>query len=58
MTDDNGQSTEDARPDTLREAAENVRQDPALGEQPSNDAATDDDARTPDTAPVGNVKDS
>jgi hypothetical protein len=48
---------EDLRPADIEEAAEIIRQDPALqtatdrsGEE---DAATDDDARTSDTAQTG-----
>jgi hypothetical protein len=56
MTDLNGQSTEDAEPATLEEAAETVRRDPALSAAGEQDAATDDDARTPDTAQSGDVR--
>ena len=58
MTDRNGQSTEDAAPATLEEAAENLQHDPALRGDAPTDAATDDDARTPDTAHSGDVRDS
>jgi hypothetical protein len=53
MTDHNGQSTEDAAPESHDEAVDNVLHEPALSGETSQDAATDDDARTPDTAPVG-----
>jgi hypothetical protein len=56
MTDREDQSTEDAEPATLEEAAENVRSDPALNAAPDHDAATDDDARTPDSAPTGDTR--
>jgi cell pole-organizing protein PopZ len=58
MTDRRGQSTEDAAPDSLEEAAENIRRDPALNAQSGPDAATDDDARTSDTAQSGEVQGS
>jgi hypothetical protein len=53
MTDRNGQSTEDAAPESHDEAVENVRAESALSGDTPHDAATDDDARTPDTAQAG-----
>ncbi len=52
----------DPRPASSEEAAEILRQDPALatatdGNSPDDDAATDDDARTPDTAQTGETPD-
>jgi hypothetical protein len=58
MTDPKGQSTEDAAPETLEEAAENVRRDPALNAAADHNAATDDDARTPDNAESGDIRES
>jgi hypothetical protein len=49
--------TEPERPQNTEEAAAIVRDDPALSvatDDAEDDAATDDDARTPDTAPTGN----
>ena len=45
---------EDLRPESREEAAEIIQQDPALNaateqNSPDDDAATDDEARTPDT---------
>ena len=54
MTDRQGTDGSDERPD-VEEAAEIIRQDPTLGAQ-AGDAMTDDDARTPDTAPVGDTQ--
>jgi hypothetical protein len=48
--------TEPSSPENTEEAAEIVRNDPALQvatDQAKDDAATDEDARTPDTAPTG-----
>ncbi|GAA3957361.1 hypothetical protein [Actinoplanes auranticolor] len=52
-------TTEDARPATKEEAAAIVRDDPALqtATDTADDAATDDDARTADTAPTGESRD-
>jgi hypothetical protein len=52
----------EVRPPTTEEAAEIVRNDPALntataGNAPDDDAATDDDARTPDSATAGDNRD-
>jgi hypothetical protein len=64
MTDRRGQSTEDAAPHSLEEAAETIRHDPGLnagaGPDPAtaDDAGTDDDARTSDTAQSGDVQGS
>ncbi|HEX8344022.1 MAG TPA: hypothetical protein VF657_04655 [Actinoplanes sp.] len=54
MTDLPHTDDSDGRPDP-EEAAEIIRQDPVLGAE-SGDAMTDDDARTPDTAPVGETQ--
>ena len=56
MTDAQGTDDSAGRPDP-EEAAEIIRQDPALGAG-SGDAMTDDDARTPDTSPVGETQGS
>jgi hypothetical protein len=56
MTDAQGTDGSESRP-SPEEAAEIIRQDPAL-EAGSGDAMTDDDARTPDTAPVGETQGS
>jgi hypothetical protein len=58
MTDRTGQRTDDPAPDSLQEAAEIVREDPALSGDAGGDSATDDDARTSDTAHSGEVRDS
>jgi hypothetical protein len=45
---------EELRPATSEEAADIVANDPGLNaESAGDDAATDDDARTADSAPVG-----
>jgi hypothetical protein len=52
-------ATPDDRPSSTEEAAAIVREDPALrtasnaGDDAADDAATDDDARTPDSSPTG-----
>jgi hypothetical protein len=53
---------EDARPASTEEAAKIIREDPALRtatdqSEGEADAATDDDARTHDTAPTGESRD-
>jgi hypothetical protein len=65
MTDAGPQNSEetgmtDARPQSSEEAAEIVQNDPTLAvatHDAEDDAATDDDARTPDASPVGDQKD-
>jgi hypothetical protein len=57
VTDPNDATTEPA-PMSREEAAEVVRSEPALDPQSGADAATDDDARTADASPVGDVRDS
>jgi hypothetical protein len=50
---------ENLRPANTDEAAEIVRQDPALNtatDTADDDTATDDDARTPDTAQTGETR--
>jgi hypothetical protein len=56
-------SAEDDERPSAEEAAQVIREDPALNSFSSDDpadadAVTDDDARTNDTAPVGDVRDS
>jgi hypothetical protein len=58
MTDKRGQSTEDAAPETHEEAEKNILHDPALTALDHEDAATDDDARTSDTAHSGETQGS
>ena len=48
---------DEPRPASSEEAADIVSHDPALNAQPAGDAATDDDARTHDTAPVSESPD-
>jgi hypothetical protein len=51
--------TEPKRPQDTEEAAAIVRNDPALSvatDEAEDDAATDEDARTPDTASTGKDK--
>jgi hypothetical protein len=51
---------EDLRPRSNEEAAQIIRDDPALKtatETSEEDAATDDDARTADTAATGETRD-
>jgi hypothetical protein len=51
---------EDLRPQSSEEAAQIIRDDPALAEATKTsgeDAATDDDARTADTAASGETRD-
>ena len=53
-------ATEEDRPATKEEAAAIVRDDPALStatDTAADDAATDDDARTADSAPTGESRD-
>lgn len=57
MTDRRGQSTEDPAPASAAEAADTIRNDPALNAPAQADALTDDDARTSDTAQSGEVQD-
>jgi hypothetical protein len=50
----------DERPQNTEEAAEIVQNDPTLAvatHDAEDDASTDDDARTPDTAPTGAERD-
>lgn len=56
MTDLPGTEDSEDRPNP-EEAAEIIRQDPVLGAE-AGDAMTDDDARTPDTSPVGETQGS
>jgi hypothetical protein len=60
-TDPARSAREDLAPANTEEAAKIVREDPALStlseEAPDADAETDDDARTPDSAPTGEVRD-